>query len=258
MKHRIIQALVLLYGLLIRLYPRRFRDEFGEEMTAVFQHTLTTAANNWHILTISLRELRDWPISCWREHQRSLGMVTTIIWINGHKRIWRTAVLVLLFISITGPWTFDLIHVPAEYACSLPNYRLEGDFCGIPFSALGIFPLSIGHFLQVVSQLITGTTVLSAVPLELLISSSYLLLFLPFLTTMLMIFRGSHQSKFVVVIWGLAVGMALFFGVSFLIRPHPELWHIWLFRGVWFYIGISTMALLLELTMLTADNQAVP
>ena len=180
-----------------------------------------------------------------------------MIWIKEHKRRWRTAVLILLFISITGPWTFDLIHVPAEYACSLPNYRLEGDFCGIPFSALGILPLSIGSLLRLISQLITGATALSDVSLELLINISYLLLFLPLLTTVLMIFRGGHQSKFAVVSWGLAAGIALFFGVSFLSRPHPELWHVWLFRGVWFYSGISIMALLLELTMLAADKPAV-
>lgn len=257
MKQKIIQALVSYYRLLVRLYPRHFRDEFAEEMTAVFQQTLTNSPTNWHILTISLHELRDWPMSCWREHQRSLGMVTTksVIWVNDHKRIWRTAVLLLLIIAVTGPWSFDLIHVPAEYACSLPNYRLEGDFCGLPLSALWIFPASIGSFLQSVSRLFTGTAVMPDVLLQLLVNSLYFLVFLPLVMTLLMLYRGSHHAKFAIVSWGMAVTIALFFGRSFLARPHPDWRHIWLYRGVWFYIGIAIAALLMELIILKTDSQ---
>ena len=189
------------------------------EMTAVFHQAITDAPNNWCILVVSLRELRDWPMSCWREYQRSLGMDTTVIWINEHKRIWRTAVLVLLIIAMTGPWSFDLINVPAEYPCSLPNYRLEGDFCGIPFSGIWIFPVLF-----------------------------------PLFTTLSLIRQGRRQSKFDVVIWGLALSVGLFFGVSFLARPHPQSGDIWLYRGVWLYIVVAAVTLFLELITLKTDH----
>jgi hypothetical protein len=52
--------------------------------------------------------------------------------INKHRKITRVAILILFITSMLGPWMFDLINVPAEYACSKPNVRLYGDFCGMP------------------------------------------------------------------------------------------------------------------------------
>jgi len=179
-----------------------------------------------------------------------------MIWINKYRRRWRTAVFLLLIIALTGPWSFDLINVPAEYPCSLPNYRLEGDFCGIPFSLLWTFPQIFGSFFTVVSRLLTGAKIPSDLSRRLLFSIWYLLPFLPFLTTWSLISRRSHRSKFVVVSWGLAIGVAYhFWGMSFLARPHPELGNIWLYRGVWLYISVAIAALLLELSMLKTDHK---
>jgi len=59
-----------LYPQLLRLYPRRFREEFAEEVTAVFcQHLHDAAGGGWRdLLTVLGRELRDWPINCLHEH----------------------------------------------------------------------------------------------------------------------------------------------------------------------------------------------
>ena len=35
--------------------------------------------------------------------------------------------MVVLGIAIFGPWAFDLINVPAEFPCTPPIIRLEGD-----------------------------------------------------------------------------------------------------------------------------------
>jgi hypothetical protein len=61
-----------MYALLLRLYPRYFREEFGEEVTAVFQYHLQQAAASSprDALAVVGRELRDWPLSCLREHAR--------------------------------------------------------------------------------------------------------------------------------------------------------------------------------------------
>ncbi len=61
-----------LYAVLLRLYPRYYREEYGEEVTAVFQHHLqqAAAASPRDALAVIGRELRDWPLSCLREHAR--------------------------------------------------------------------------------------------------------------------------------------------------------------------------------------------
>lgn len=61
-----------MYTFLLRLYPRYFREEFGEEVTAVFQQHLQDAAASSprDALAVMGRELRDWPLSCLREHAR--------------------------------------------------------------------------------------------------------------------------------------------------------------------------------------------
>jgi hypothetical protein len=57
-----------LYSQLLRLYPRRFRAEFTEEMTAVFRQNVQAAGDLRDTLAVLGRELRDWPMSCLREH----------------------------------------------------------------------------------------------------------------------------------------------------------------------------------------------
>jgi len=64
-----------LYSWLIRLYPASFRAEFEEEMMIVFNDMIEDAAllNQSHLLTIFLRELRDYPFSLLREYCRNFS-----------------------------------------------------------------------------------------------------------------------------------------------------------------------------------------
>jgi hypothetical protein len=57
-----------LYGLLLRSYPRRFREDFGEEITAVFEAHLLAAAGTGRALKVLGREVRDWPVNLAREY----------------------------------------------------------------------------------------------------------------------------------------------------------------------------------------------
>ena len=72
--NRSTALIIRCYGLLIRLFPRRFRDEFGEEMTAVFTQVMMEAVERgrWAVTTVYLRELRDLPLNLVREHWHSL------------------------------------------------------------------------------------------------------------------------------------------------------------------------------------------
>ena len=74
-----------------------------------------------------------------------------MLWIDKNKRIWRTAILIMLLVSMIGPWSFELINVPSKYPCSSPFIRLEGDFCGEPI--LGIRILSFMIFGMVSSSM---------------------------------------------------------------------------------------------------------
>ncbi len=48
--------------------------------------------------------------------------------------------LAVLLAALLGPWLVtDRIHVPAQYECQAPFIRLQGDFCGLQVTAVGIF-----------------------------------------------------------------------------------------------------------------------
>jgi hypothetical protein len=73
-------------------------------------------------------------------------------WLNERRRIWRVIALAALLLAILGPWAFDRTNVPAEYPCTRPHIRLEGDFCGLPLSGLWGTLL----FIEVVASALIG------------------------------------------------------------------------------------------------------
>jgi hypothetical protein len=72
--NQIVRLITWLYALMMHLYPRIFRVEFKEEMTAVFAQSAREAVEQgWLALTaVCLRELRQLPINLAREHWHSL------------------------------------------------------------------------------------------------------------------------------------------------------------------------------------------
>ncbi len=77
-----MSIILAFYRLLIRLYPRPFREKFGAEMEAVIQEQLADAAAQGEIpfLQVCWRELRDWPRHClqvhWQARQQRLAAAT--------------------------------------------------------------------------------------------------------------------------------------------------------------------------------------
>lgn len=65
-----MRFVVSLYTWLLKLYPPRFRAEFGEEMRAVFAEAAAEARRTGmaSIAVVCLRELKDLPTSLLREH----------------------------------------------------------------------------------------------------------------------------------------------------------------------------------------------
>lgn len=172
-----------------------------------------------------------------------------MVWIHERKRIWHTAVLGLLLVAIAGPWTFDRIHVPAEYPCSLPNIRLQGDFCGLPLSGIRMIAWIISGLFSIVSRRATGAVAQAELLRGLLVFFFLLVLLLPFFTTLLLILRGYGRSKFHILIWVLAAGACLFLGLSDFAGLHPALW------GLWLYLGLALGVLALELLAFAASRR---
>jgi len=167
-------------------------------------------------------------------------------WIYEHQRKWRIALLVVMVVAFMGPWGFDLVNVPSEYECSAPNFRLEGDFCGIPLSGIQhIFWIS-GGFISMSFGLVTGEFVFSERMREFLLFWLMLFPLLPFISTLLLILRGNNQrgQVFTIFAWVLAIGGGLFLRLI----NYPKLfWAVW---GIWLYIGLAISALILEIVVL--------
>lgn len=119
-----------------------------------------------------------------------------------------------------------------------PFIRLEGDFCGMPFSVMRVFLWQVGGIMSMVVGFVTGAMILAGRAGEFLGMFLYLMLlipiFLPFISTLRLMRGGDLRRSQVchVAVWGLA---AIFSGLilvtSVLSRLHRALW------GLWFYAG---------------------
>lgn len=129
---RLQTALITIYGWLICLYPRSFREEYGTELSGVFAEAVENSAeiNTRSLLRTFLRELRDLPLALWREHttmQRKQLLVMGTIQSQpllllgdandpGTRRdAWLAAVAALFFTLVNAPrifYAFEIVPWP--------------------------------------------------------------------------------------------------------------------------------------------------
>ena len=142
-----------------------------------------------------------------------------------------------------GPWAFDLIHVPAQYACSAPFVRLQGDFCGTPLSGLWILLAAVGEVGSTAVALAGGSTALVEPGRLLLFLLGVFLLVLPVFSTLRMLLPGEQRRRRFAqpVVWGLA-GAA---SVGWLLLTPAE-WLPGRLWGAWLYAGFAACMLVLE------------
>ena len=165
------------------------------------------------------------------------------------KTVLRAATLALLIAAFLGPWWLDPINVPAQYTCSSPAIRLEGDFCGIPMAGTSMLYMMGAAPIGEILGLVTGANAAAGIGLAFtrsLLASLLLLSFvLPFVTTVLLMRHGESPRQRVlhIGVWGLAASAGLFIGLS----SHPRLF--WVLWGVWLYVGAAASALIMELLM---------
>lgn len=166
-------------------------------------------------------------------------------WFNRYTWGWRALILLLLIITFMSPWGYDRIHVPAQYDCTPPFIRLEGDFCGTPVPGTWSLFVSFG---------IIFTTIVGAADVSFSLLLTRVLFSLFALLTPLAIL----SSLFIVLFSGRQtwpqtrhlklLGLSVVGGVGFLLLVAlPQgvgSFYIW---GTWAYVLLVLAALLLEL-----------
>ena len=161
----------------------------------------------------------------------------------------RKLVLVLFIVSMLGPWTFDLLNVPAQYPCDMPSVRLYGDFCGYPMTGFGAVKWVAGGFSYILDELIKGNFA-ARIP-ELITLICMCIIFLPFFSILLLIWnRNSRRLQTInVIVWGLACLPAL---TMFILQTNRDLFvqYFYLSWGLWLYILLAIGTIIFEILVL--------
>jgi hypothetical protein len=175
-------------------------------------------------------------------------------WITEHARVWRIAALIFLVAAIIGPWVYDQINVPAEYPCSAPFVRLEGDFCGVPMSGAYMLFALVGESVRIVSGLVTGGLLLAETSRQLLILLLGYLLLLPAFSTLLMILKGDRRwlQIFHITVLCLAGGLMLWVLSAESGLHTSQLW------GPWLYLASVMVLLILEIIVFAFKSRLRP
>jgi hypothetical protein len=167
------------------------------------------------------------------------------------------AILLLLLVALMGPWALDRVNVPAEYPCSPPFIRLEGDFCGSPISGMRTLFWMVAGFIGMVVGFVTGARSFADsagnLPGVLFSLMVLFLLLSPFISTLRLMRGGATRRGQVyhVAVLGLAVLSSGLLLVSF-----DSAWPLWAVWGLWLYVGLAASALMLETIVLIAERTA--
>lgn len=177
---------------------------------------------------------------------KNLHWSQTMARIVERRQTWRIASLAFPYLAAFGPWAYDQINVPAEYSCNFPNVRLEGNFCGVPLSGIGILFMVIEGLGSVWGQYLAGSAVFPSRARELLFMISFILFPLPFFSTMFVLFKRNSRGLQIFQLGMLALGTALglfWFVILSYPYPHPQIWRLW---GFWSYLVTAIGMMVLE------------
>ena len=170
------------------------------------------------------------------------------------KKIWRIIIPILLLTGIIGPWWFDSISIPAQYACKPPIVRLDDDLCGVPTSGTFILLLVGSLIFQVSRDILTGN--MSLDPTGLWQFSLFILfaifLILPFVSTCLLIFKRERKSLHWLQI--AALGIAGGITIYRVLTEYP-LQISWVLWGIWLYAGVAVAGLVIEVLSLAISRK---
>lgn len=136
----------------------------------------------------------------------------------------------MLVLAMIGPWFFDRVSVPQPYTCSLPNVRLDDDFCGVPTSITWLLVGVPSQFVYLMKGLITGVS-RPYVTSEWLAMLFSIFLILPFFSTLVLVIWQKYNwlSIFQRISLGSAAGTGLLIGILGFSASSWMLWGLWLY-----------------------------
>lgn len=167
-------------------------------------------------------------------------------WVAERRRLLPAAEFVLIVIAFLGPWAYEQIHVPAEFACSPPNIRLEGDFCGTPFSGVQMITYLAQTFRGLPGALVRGEAwALSGGIREVALAAFPLALALPLFTILgRIVWSHSRVWRAInLVAWALGFAAAGAFAVLGWLSDAWTPTQVW---GLWLYFLLAMVVLIIE------------
>jgi len=152
---------------------------------------------------------------------------------------WRRLVRFILGVTsgcaLVGPWIYERVNVPARYVCAAPNIRIEGDYCGVPLSALTLLALELAVLPAIVNQFVSGVPpALDPVSTASLFTIIALILAAPIVSVLwAALDRGRGRWPITLFgLWGVVLAVTLTLGILPYARPIWEAWGVWLSAGV--------------------------
>jgi hypothetical protein len=171
-------------------------------------------------------------------------------WFNRNQNVWRVTILLILVISILGPWTHTSDGVPPPAWCRAPHILLETSRCARLMPGIEIITFGGRALLSILVGLgsgqLAGLNLVRELSFTLLISS----LVLPLIVLPLQVRFGGNRYLQIgaLAAWGLAAVIGLFIGATGGIIPPGQNW------GLWLFISAAAGALTLEATLFRAEK----
>jgi len=149
-------------------------------------------------------------------------------------RIVRLVVLALLVAAFIGPWTYSMDGVPPPEWCAEPNILLTPERCVRLLPGTEILSLLASFIIALPVMLFSSEFSLAERGRELLFVLLLALLFLPFLSTLILLLTRTTRRLLVLDLaaWGLAAVPVVVFLINLPLQRGLLFWGFWLFIGL--------------------------
>lgn len=167
---------------------------------------------------------------------------------RSHQNVWRGALILILVVSILGPWTHTSDGVPPPEWCETPLILLETGRCARLMPGIEIMSFAGSVLMGLRAGLGTGELTWLDLVRDLLFSLLMSLLILPLLFLMVQLrFRDNRSLQVLAIaIYTLAAGVWLYFGYTESVLPPGQVW------GLWLFISTAVGALAMEAALFRA------
>jgi hypothetical protein len=157
------------------------------------------------------------------------------------NHLFNLAALLLLVVSLFGPWGTSGDGVPPPEWCEAPNFLInDGSRCVRYLPGTEIFFYMLSGLFAILASVFTGATVFSSDStfMEALRQIVFILVFffllLPFANSLVLhwLMDTPRKRAWVAACWGLAIIPALLIGGLEMARSNLVMWGVWLFTAV--------------------------